>query len=171
MALPGPGKSFEAFQQDDMVCRQYAAQQTGGVSPATAATQSGVGSAVVGTAVGAGLGAAIGSFSAAAGPGAAIGAAAGLLAGSAIGANNAAAAYGSVQQYYDVNYTQCMFAHGNTVQPPPSGFASYPYPYPAFPYAYPGYYGPAFFAPSVVVGFGGGWGWHGGGWHGGGWHH
>jgi len=174
MALPGQGKNFEAFQQDDAVCRQFAAQQTGGVSPSVAATQSGVGSAVVGTAVGAGLGAAIGSLSAAAGPGAAIGAAAGLLTGSAIGANNAAAAYGSVQQYYDVSYTQCMFAHGNTVQPPPSGFASGPYPWwPAYPYpyAYPGFYGPAFYGPSVVVGFGGGWGWHGGGWHGGGWHH
>ena len=41
---------------------------------------------------------------------AAIGGATGLLAGSAIGANNAAAAYGGVQQAYDVNYTQCMIA-------------------------------------------------------------
>ena len=171
MALPGQGKNFEAFQQDDAACRQFAWQQTGGASPSVAATQSGVGSAVVGTALGAGLGAAIGSLGGAAGAGAVIGGATGLLAGSAVGTNNAAAAYGSVQQLYDVSYTQCMYAHGNTVQAPPSGFASYPYPaypYPAWPYAYPGFYGPAFFAPSVAIGFGGGWG---GGWHVGGWHH
>ncbi len=89
MALPGQGKTFEAFQQDDVVCRQYAWQQTGGASPGAAASQSAVGSAVVGTALGAAAGAAIGAASGAAGAGAAIGAGAGLLAGSAIGANNA----------------------------------------------------------------------------------
>jgi hypothetical protein len=168
MALPGQGKNFEAFQQDDAACRQYAMQQTGGASPEAAATQSGVGSAIVGTALGAAAGAAIGSLGGAAGAGAAIGGATGLLAGSAIGANNAAAAYGGVQQLYDVSYTQCMYAHGDTVQAPPSGYASYPYPaypypYPAYPYAYPGYYGPAFYGPSVAIGFGGGFGFRGGG--------
>ena len=176
MALPGQGKNFTAFQQDDIACRQYAAQQTGGVSPGVAATNSALGSAAVGTALGAAAGAAIGAASGAAGPGAAIGAGAGLLAGSAFGANNAAAAYGGVQRLYDVSYTQCMTAHGDTVQPPPSAYAAYPppaYPYPAYPYPTPypfypyGYYGPTF-APSVAIGFGGGWGWHGGGW---GWHH
>jgi hypothetical protein len=175
MALPGQGKSFETFQQDDVACRQYAWQQTGGASPGAAASQSAVGSAVVGTALGAAAGAAIGSVSGAAGAGAAIGGATGLLAGSAVGANNASAAYGGVQQLYDVSYTQCMYAHGDTVQASPAGYASYPYPssYPAYPYAYPGYYGSAFYAPSVVVGVGGGWGgggWRGGGWRGGGWH-
>src|SRR6202034_2934878 len=178
MALPGQNKSFEAFQQDDMACRQYAAQQTGGVSPAAAATQSGVGSAVVGTALGAAAGAAIGSVGGAVGAGAAIGAATGLIAGSAIGANTAAASYGGVQQAYDVSYTQCIYAHGDTVQAPPTGYAGSPYapyPYPVgaypYPYAYPGYYGPAYYAPSIAIGFGGGWGWGGrGGWGGwGGW--
>lgn len=185
MALPGQNKDFAAFQQDDMACRQFAWQQTGGVSPAAAATQSGVGSAVVGTALGAAAGAAIGSLGGAVGAGAAIGAASGLIAGSAIGTNAAAASYGGVQQAYDVAYTQCIYAHGDTVQAPPTGYAGggFPaYPYPA--YAYPGYYGPAFFAPPVVIGFGGGWGWGGwgghggwggwgghGGWGGGGWHH
>jgi hypothetical protein len=173
MALPGQGKNFEAFQQDDAACRQYAGVQTGGASPGAAATQSAVGSAVVGTALGAAAGAALGSVGGAVGAGAAIGGATGLLAGSAIGANNAAAAYGSVQQHYDISYTQCMTAHGDSVQAPPVGYAA-AYPYPAYPYgyAYPGYYGPGFYAPSVVLGFGGGWGrgW-GGGWHGGGWHH
>ena len=118
MALPGQGKNFQAFQQDDVACRQYASQQTGGASPDVAATNSAVGSAVVGTALGAAAGAAIGSVGGAAGAGAAIGGATGLLAGSAIGANNAAAAYGSVQQAYDVGYTQCMTAQGDTVQAP-----------------------------------------------------
>ncbi len=163
MALPGQGKNLEAFQQDDAACRQYAWQQTGGASPGAAASQSAAGSAVVGTALGAAAGAAIGAASGAAGAGAAIGAGAGLLAGSAIGANSAAAAYDNVQQYYDVSYTQCMIAHGDSVQPPPTGYAAYPYP--PYPYgAYPGYYGPTFFTPSVAIGFGGGWGWGGRGW-------
>lgn len=179
MALPGQGKDFATFQQDDMACRQYAAQQSGGVPPGVAATNSAIGSAAVGTALGAAAGAAIGAAAGAAGPGAAIGAGAGLLTGTAVGANNAAAAYGGTQGLFDVSYTQCMTAHGNTVQPPPA-YAGYAYPaYPAYPYPYPypaypyGYYGPAFLAPSVAIGFGGGWGWHGGGWgwRGGGWHH
>ena len=125
MALPGQGKNFQAFQQDDVACRQYAWQQTGGASPGVAATKSAVGSAVVGTALGAAAGAAIGAASGAAGAGAAIGGATGLLAGSAIGANNAAAAYGGVQQVYDISYAQCMTAHGNTVQAPPTGYAAF----------------------------------------------
>ena len=137
MALPGQGKNFEAFQQDDVACRQYAWQQTGGAAPGAAASQSAVGSAVVGTALGAAAGAAIGAASGAAGAGAAIGAGAGLLAGSAVGANNAAATYGSVQQLYDISYTQCMTAQGNSVQAPPT-YAAYPYPsYPIIRYPYP----------------------------------
>src|SRR6478609_1666870 len=78
MALPGQGKNFAAFQQDDVGCRQYAWQQTGGAAPGAAASQSAVGSAVVGTALGAAAGAAIGAASGAAGAGAAIGGATGL---------------------------------------------------------------------------------------------
>jgi hypothetical protein len=173
MALPGQNKSFDAFQQDDVACRQYAWQQTGGASPAAAATQSQLGSAVAGTALGAATGAALGSLGGAVGAGAAIGAATGLAAGSAIGANNAATAYGSVQQFYDVSYTQCMYGHGNTVQAAPSGYAGYGYPAYPYGYGYSGYYGPAVYGPPIVVGLGGGWGWGGGGWHGGwhsGWH-
>jgi hypothetical protein len=178
MGLPGQNKSFEAFQQDDVACRQYAWQQTGGASPAAAATQSQVGSAVVGTALGAAAGAALGSLGGAVGAGAAIGAATGLAAGSAVGASNAAGAYGSMQQFYDVSYTQCMYGHGNTVQAAPTGYAGYGYPAYPYGYGYSGYYGPSVYAPPIVVGFGGGWGgWGGwgwrGGWHGGGhggWH-
>ncbi len=172
LGMPGQGKSFETFQQDDMACRSYAAAQVGGTTPAEAANQSAIGSAVVGTALGAAAGAALGSVGGALGAGAAIGGATGLLAGSAIGANNAALSAGGVQQRYDASYAQCLYAHGDTVQAPPTGYAAYPpapYPYPS-PYPYPyGYYGPAYYGPSVVVGVGGGWGWWGG-WHGG-WHH
>src|SRR5277367_6933648 len=73
-AMPGNGKSFEAFQYDDSICRQAASQQTGGVQPGQAAAQSAVGSAAVGTALGAAAGALIGAAGGAAGPGAAIGA-------------------------------------------------------------------------------------------------
>ena len=57
MVLPGTGKSFEAFQVDDAVCRQWAAEQTG-TSPGKASTQSTVGGAAIGTVVGAAAGAA-----------------------------------------------------------------------------------------------------------------
>jgi hypothetical protein len=166
MALPAQGKSFEAFQQDDFVCRGFARQQTGGASASQAATNSAVGSAVVGTALGAGLGAAIGAAGGAAGVGAAIGGATGLLAGSAVGAGNAQASGAGVQSRYDIAYTQCMYSKGNSVQGSPGGYAAaYPGPYYGYPYG-PAYYGFGY-GPAVVIG--GGWGW-GGGWGGYGWH-
>ncbi|HEX4369669.1 MAG TPA: glycine zipper family protein [Rhodopila sp.] len=161
MALPQQGKPFEVFQQDDATCRGYASQETGGASAAQAANNSAVGSAVVGTALGAAAGAALGSVGGAVGAGAAIGGATGLLAGSAIGANNAAAAGGDVQARYDTAYTQCMYSKGDTVRSAPSGYAA-GYGYPSYGYAYPSpYYGPGFYGPVVI---GGGWGWGGGGW-------
>ncbi|MGH7535246.1 MAG: hypothetical protein ACREMG_06640, partial [Gemmatimonadales bacterium] len=42
MVLPGGGKSFEQFQADDSICRQWAQQQTG-TSPGEASSGSGVG--------------------------------------------------------------------------------------------------------------------------------
>jgi len=114
MALPGPGKPFEVFQEDDMVCRQWAARQIG-QTPQETANQSTVTGAVVGTAVGAGLGAAIGAAAGNAGTGAAIGAGSGLLVGTAAGAN-AGQVYGrQAQRKYDVAYIQCMYAKGNQV--------------------------------------------------------
>jgi hypothetical protein len=171
MALPQQGKGYDAFTQDDMICRQTASVQTGGETSSQAATNAAVGSAVLGTAIGAGAGAALGSVGGAMGAGAAIGGATGLLAGSAIGAGNAQAASGNLQQRYDMVYTQCMYAKGNTVQsPPPPTYAAPAYPYapgypysPGYPYA-PGYaYAPGFYPPvyggtSVIIGGGGGWG-------------
>jgi len=114
MVMPGTSKSFEQFQGDDSICRQWAQQQTG-TTPGKAATSSGVGSAVVGTVVGAGLGAAIGAASGSPATGAAVGAGAGLLGGTVVGAGNAYGASLTVQRRYDIAYMQCMYAKGNQI--------------------------------------------------------
>ena len=114
MVMPGAGKSFEQFQVDDAVCRQWASQQIG-LSPQETANKNTVTGAVAGTAIGAGLGAAIGSASGAAGTGAAIGAASGLLLGSATGASAGHASGYEAQRRYDMAYQQCMYAKGNSI--------------------------------------------------------
>lgn len=114
MALPGSGKSFEQFQADDAVCKQWAAQQIG-QSPQTTANQNVAAGAAVGTVVGAGLGAAIGAAAGHPGTGAAIGAGSGLLVGTASGAS-AGQVYGwEAQRRYDNAYMQCMYAKGNQI--------------------------------------------------------
>ncbi|HUW39235.1 MAG TPA: glycine zipper family protein [Rhodocyclaceae bacterium] len=116
MALPGTGKSFEQFRDDDAVCRQYAQYQGGGGAN-QAAVDAGVRSAAVGTVVGAVAGAAIGGHE-----GAGTGAGTGLLVGSMAGAGAAqSSAYWS-QRNYDHAYIQCMYAKGNQV--PVSGAMS-----------------------------------------------
>jgi uncharacterized protein YcfJ len=114
MVLPGNGKNFEQFQADDAVCRQWAAQQTG-TTTQWASTQSTVSGAAIGTVVGAAAGAAVGAAAGSPATGAAVGAGVGLLAGTAIGASNAEGASTSVQQRYDMAFTQCMFAKGNQI--------------------------------------------------------
>ncbi len=179
LALPAQGKSFAAFQQDDATCRYYGSQQTGFVNPSQAATQSGVGSAAIGTLAGAAAGALLGAAAGNPGVGAGIGAGSGLLLGSAVGANNANATSASLQQRYDIAYTQCMYSKGNSVQA--GGPLSGPAVLPAYGYGY-GY--PYYGGTTIALGFGGGYygggwgrgwgGWRGGygGWHGGygGWH-
>ncbi|HEY3918994.1 MAG TPA: glycine zipper family protein [Stellaceae bacterium] len=173
-AMPGQGKSFEAFQADDATCRQFAQQQTG-IAPADAANQSLVGSAAVGTLLGAAAGAAIGAAAGNPAAGAAIGAASGLGLGTISGVGAAQYSGMSVQQRYDVGYTQCMSAKGEQVPQIQTAYAApsaypYPYPYAAYPYPvpapayYPSY--PAWYGPTIGVGFG----WRGGrrgGWRGG----
>jgi uncharacterized protein YcfJ len=162
--MPGNGKSLGQFQQDDASCRNYASAQTGGVQPADAANQSAVGSAVLGTALGAAAGAALGAAAGNAGMGAAIGAGAGLLGGASVGANNAQASAYSVQDRYDIAYSQCMSANGNRVPAPAQ--ASYAAPVyaapPAVVYAPPPayYYPPPYYGPTVVIGGGGYHHWH-----------
>ncbi len=126
MVLPGQGKSFEQFQTDDAVCRQWAGGQIG-MQPQAIASQNTATGAVAGTAMGAGLGAAIGAASGGAGTGAAIGAASGLLLGSTAGASSGQSSGWEAQRRYDIAYQQCMYAKGNqipgysrsSVTPPP----------------------------------------------------
>src|SRR5215510_9704141 len=87
-ALPGRGKAFEQFQNDDASCRGWAQQQTG-ASPSEASAQSTIGGAAIGTLLGAAAGAAIGAAARSPGTGAAVGAGVGLLGGTAVGASNA----------------------------------------------------------------------------------
>jgi len=122
--MPGPEKSFEQFQTDDAVCRQWSLQQAGG-NPQTAAVQGTTTGAAIGTVVGAGLGAAIGAVAGHPGAGAAIGAGGGLLGGTALGVNAGQSATFAAQRRYDRAYEQCMYAKGNdtprepTTGPPP----------------------------------------------------
>jgi hypothetical protein len=176
-AMPGPGKTFDQFQADNARCQQVGVQASGPVSPAQAANQSQIGSAVVGTALGAAAGAAIGAAAGGAGVGAAIGAGTGLLAGTAVGAGNAQASAAGVQRAYDIAYAQCMAAAGEKVPDltagyPAGAYPAYGYGYPAYGYPYYPYYG--YYGAPVAVGvgwgWGGGWGWHGGWGWGGGWH-
>lgn len=157
MALPSAGKSLQNFQRDDYDCRGYAGQATAYQSPGQPGSNPAATGAVLGTLGGAALGAALGAVGGNAGAGAAIGGATGLLGGSAVGAGNAANSEYSMQQRYNIAYTQCMYSRGNSVQSPPPGFAyggapfyGYP-PFPAYPYAagYPGY--PGFIGPSAIV--------------------
>lgn len=164
LALPAKGKDLAAFQAEDYNCRNYAQAQLGGNTPANASTQSAVGSAAIGTGLGAAAGALIGSVSGSMGAGAAIGAGAGLLGGSAVGAGNAQASGASLQQRYDMAYTQCMASTGNSVQAAPApaiiGYSApaYAYQAPAYGYPYPYAYPYPYYAPGVSFGYYRGWG-------------
>jgi hypothetical protein len=132
--IPGPGKPFEQFAQDQSICQQYASQMTAG--QAEAANQRAVGGAVLGTVLGAGLGAAVGG-----GRGAGIGAASGAALGTGVGANGSAYAAGGIQQQYDNAYASCMISKGNRL-PAPDPVYVQPAPYMVQPAPYlvqPGY--------------------------------
>lgn len=113
MVLPGQGKPFEVFQDDDAICRRWAAQQIGVTQEQ--ADQEVTKSAVAGTAIGAGIGAAIGSTAGKVGGGAAIGAGYGLLAGLVAGSNSSRVYGWEAQRRYDMAYQQCMYSKGNQV--------------------------------------------------------
>jgi len=174
MALPPQGKSLAVFQQDDQQCRNHAAAAIGNVEPGQAGTEAAVGSATVGTVLGAAAGAAIGAAAGNAGAGAAIGGAAGLAGGTAVGASNAAASEFDLQTRYNIDYTQCMYSLGNTVQNVPVGNYGYYayggpwYGYPWYGWGWPGFFGGGVFAfggfhhfhSSFHDGFHGGGGFH-----------
>jgi hypothetical protein len=110
MTLPGTGKNFDQFRDDDAVCRQFAYAQVGGMTAEQAAANAAVGSAAIGTAVGAAAGALIDGAS-----GAGVGAGTGLVVGSLVGAGMAqGSAYGA-QRRYDASYLQCMYAKGHKI--------------------------------------------------------
>jgi putative peptidoglycan binding protein len=124
--MPGPGKSFDAFQYDQMACKQFAEQSVAG--QAQDANNRAVGAAALTTVLGAGLGAAVGG-----GRGAAIGAASGAVGGTAIGAGMSSNQQYGIQQQYDNAFAQCMYAKGEMVpgygpmmvqspSPPPYGY-------------------------------------------------
>ena len=106
--MPGPGKSLDVFNADQLVCRQFAEQTVAG--QAQNANNRAVGTAAVTTLLGAGLGAAIGG-----GRGAGIGAASGALGGGALGAGTSSNAQLSIQDQYNNAFAQCMFTRGNQV--------------------------------------------------------
>ena len=110
MALPGTGKNFDQFRFDDNDCRQYSNAQIGGKTPQSAAVDSGVKSAAVGTLIGAAAGAAING-----GTGAAVGAGVGLAGGALAGTGAADQSGYVLQQRYDIAYTQCMYSKGHKV--------------------------------------------------------
>jgi hypothetical protein len=114
MVLPGTLKTFEEFQTDDAVCRQWAALQTG-TTRKRAASESTVSGATVGTLLGAAVGAAFGALAGDPGIGAAVGAGTGLLGGAAAGAGAAEAGAYEVQHRYDIAYMQCMYSKGNQI--------------------------------------------------------
>jgi uncharacterized protein YcfJ len=120
--MPGANKPFDQFAADQQTCQGYANSQTAPL--AAQANNQAVGSALLTTALGAGLGAAIGG-----GRGAAIGAASGALVGGSLGAQGSSIAGMSIQQQFDVYYSQCMYARGNQVP----GFSPNMYAIPPYP--------------------------------------
>ncbi len=130
VVMPSKGRSFEAFQADDAVCKQFASAQIGDASQTDTINRNAVGTAVIGavlaTAEGAAIGAAVGNPAA----GAAIGAASGFLLGGEAGIAANQASSGPLQLRYDIGYVQCMAAKGEDV---PTHFIPY-YSYTQWPF-------------------------------------
>jgi len=145
--MPAPGKSFEQFNAEDQVCRQFS-QQAIGTSASQTATDAELKNIAAGTAIGAVAGA-IGGGHEGAGSGAAVG----MLAGAVMGTGEARYSGREAQRRYDIAYEQCMYTKGNQLpqasyyqprviyiqpaQPPAPAPSYYPPPAPA-----PSYYPP-----------------------------
>jgi hypothetical protein len=144
MALPGQGKDYQAFQQDDAACRQSASSVTGGSSQAHVAPNGEGGSPGDG--------------------GNAPTTAAGLQQAYDMAYVQCIYSRGDTVQPPSTDY-----AGGYPPGYPPPNYYGYPPPPYYYGYPPPYYYGyaPPYFAPSIAIGVGGGWGWGGGGgWHG-----
>jgi len=141
MAIPGSGKTFEQFQADDALCRNYAMNMIGGATANQNANNSALESAAVGTAIGAAAGTLIGNNH----QGTATGAGVGLLVGSMAGSDASNRSARMTQRNYDNAYVQCMYAKGEKV-PVPGEFSAP---------ASPGYYQqqPAYAPPPPPSGY------------------
>ena len=106
--LPAPNKPFEVFQQDQIVCKQYAEQQVAG--QADSANKSAAGTAAIGTGIGLLIGMATGNDH-----GAGVGAAIGLGAGTLAGTGKTQNTESSIQHQYNNAYVQCMYSKGNQI--------------------------------------------------------
>jgi hypothetical protein len=105
--MPAPGESFDQFNADDNVCRQFA-QKSIGTSANQASASSEAESIAIGTAIGVVAGALTGGQS-----GSGTGAAIGMLGGAAMGSDQAQNSGLEAQRRYDIAYEQCMYAKGN----------------------------------------------------------
>jgi len=92
--MPASGKPFDQFQADNAICRQFAEQQMG-ANPNQVAREQVMGNGYDHQAE--------------------TMAGAGLIVGSAAGANAANASTMTLQRRYDIAYMQCMYAKGNLV--------------------------------------------------------
>lgn len=110
MALPGSTKTFDQFQIDDHLCRQYASAQSGAPDNEQRANNAAVRDAAVATVIGAAVGGAVDGSN-----GAGIGAGMGLLVGSAAGADSSQYSSATMQRMYDQAYVQCMYGKGHKV--------------------------------------------------------
>jgi hypothetical protein len=108
--MPREGKPFDLFQQEDLYCRNFAANSVRDTSDA--ALKEGATSAAIGAALGAVAGAVIqGGNHANVGTGAGVG----LLGGAAMGAMNSSGKQNQAQAQYNIAYQQCMYSKGNQV--------------------------------------------------------
>jgi uncharacterized protein YcfJ len=109
--MPGPGKPFDQFNDDNAICKEFARQQIG-ANPNDVAQEQVLTGAAAGAALGAAAGALMGhGHGSPAGPMAG----AGLIVGSAAGANAANQSTMTLQRRYDIAYQQCMYAKGNQI--------------------------------------------------------
>jgi peptidoglycan hydrolase-like protein with peptidoglycan-binding domain len=106
--MPAAGKPFDKFAQEEEGCKTYAQGQIAGA--VDNANRSAAGGALLTTALGTTTGALLGG-----GEGARVGTAGGVDAGTGVAADMSANSQNSIQQRYDVAYSQCMYAKGNQV--------------------------------------------------------
>jgi hypothetical protein len=125
--MPAPNKPFEVFQQDDQLCRGWAAHSIG-IPGNEVAAQTILASTVAGAVIGAVAGAVVGGDR-----GAGAGAAMGTVVGATQGTGQVGFTAFDTQRRYDIAYQQCMYAKGNIVPAHVYGGYYYPQSMPATP--------------------------------------